>query len=201
MKRVLIACDGAAVPPAVKAQPWYTQKTLSHRDSRANLRLRIQSPSDILLANVEDHAADLIRIASYVYGADQAISRGGDADAHGDSWKRDINLYIPVSDPGFWNDDSIRESLQETLSFASGDLWSFNFTQALEETRRLTLEMDPNAMLENPDCVYLFSGGLDSLCAVTEAVAANGRRPLLVSHSPAFNIRSRQSRLTFHPSR
>jgi hypothetical protein len=73
MKRVLISCDGAIVPSAVTAQDWQVKKALSHRDSKANLALKIQSPMDILLSSVEDHAADLVRIASYVYGADHAV--------------------------------------------------------------------------------------------------------------------------------
>jgi 7-cyano-7-deazaguanine synthase in queuosine biosynthesis len=89
----------------------------------------------------------------------------------------------------------VYESLQDTLHFASGDVWNFRFTQASPEVRQLNLEMDPSESLDDPDCVYLFSGGMDSLCAVLETIR-DGRRPLLISHSPAFNIRNRQTRLT-----
>jgi hypothetical protein len=43
--------------------------------------------------------------------------------------------------------------------------------------------------------VFLFSGGLDSLCAVVEAAFLQGKKPLLVGHSPAYHIMGRQRRL------
>lgn len=170
-------------------------KSLNHRGPRANVNLRIQSPSSTLLTTVEDRAADLVRIASYVYAADQSVSRGGEADVHGGDWKRQFTLCIPVNEPQFWNEECIGESLGATLNFASEDTWRFHFTQASPEQGQLTFDLDPNAVLGNPDSLYLFSGGLDSLCAVLEAAVQQGKHPLLVSHSPAFNVEGRQRRL------
>ncbi|HZA25430.1 MAG TPA: hypothetical protein VFA32_23020, partial [Dehalococcoidia bacterium] len=195
MKQVLIDCDGAAIPAALRARPDVLHKSLNQRGPQANVNLRIQSPSSTLLTRVEDRAADLVRLASYVYAADQSISRGGEADVHGDNWKRQFTLYIPVSDLEFWNQECVRQSLSETLFFASEDVWNFHFTQASPEQGQLTFDLDSNSVLGYPDSLYLFSGGLDSLCAVLEAAVQQGTHPLLVSHSPAFNIRSRQHRL------
>ena len=195
MKQVLVDCDGAAIPATLRATPDVLHKSLNHRGPKANMNLRIQSPSSTLLTRVEDRAADLVRIASYVYAADQSVSRGGEADVHGDSWKRQFTICIPVSDLEFWNEECVRQSLSETLFFATEDAWNFHFTQASPEQGQLTFDLDPNSVLGNPDSLYLFSGGLDSLCAVLEAVVQQGKHPLLVSHSPAFNIRSRQHRL------
>ncbi|MDA0734992.1 MAG: 7-cyano-7-deazaguanine synthase [Chloroflexi bacterium] len=195
MKQFLVGCDGATIPPAPQESAVLLRQSLNHRGPEANLNLGIQSPSSALLASVEHRAADLVRLASYVYAADQSVSRGGEADAHGDSWKRHFILHLPVSDLEFWNREQVKESLAETLNFASDDTWDFHFTEMMAEQSQLHLELDPTSVLGNPDGVYLFSGGLDSLCAVLEAAVQQGKRPLLVSHSPAFNIRNRQHSL------
>ena len=49
-----------------------------------NVRLRISDISRPLLANIPDVLVDLLEVASYVYAADSAISRGGKTEAkHG----------------------------------------------------------------------------------------------------------------------
>jgi hypothetical protein len=184
MRQVLVGCDGAKVPASQLGPQAPLRRSLNHREPEANVNLRIQSPSSTLLTRVDARAADLVRIASYVYAADQSVSRGGEADVHGDDWKRQFTLYTPVSEPGFWNGESVSKPLGEVLAFVSDDTWNFHFTQASPEQGQLTFDLDPNSILGNPDSLY----------AVLEAVA-QGKRPLLISHSPAFNIRSRQHRL------
>jgi hypothetical protein len=184
MRQVLVGCDGAKVPASQLGPQAPLRRSLNHREPEANVNLRIQSPSSTLLTRVDARAADLVRIASYVYAADQSVSRGGEADVHGDDWKRQFTLYTPVSEPGFWNGESVSKPLGEVLAFVSDDSWNFHFTQASPEQGQLTFDLDPNSILGNPDSLY----------AVVEAVA-QGKRPLLISHSPAFNIRSRQHRL------
>ncbi|MCH8804496.1 MAG: hypothetical protein IH986_00215, partial [Planctomycetes bacterium] len=127
----------------------------------------------------------MVRIAAYVYGADQLVSRGGDADVHGDKWERDLALCVPVSDPDFWRNKEVRLRLEEVLRFLSGDRWTFDFSKATPEAEQLALGLDPLVSLGEPDGVYLFSGGLDSLCAVVEAVKKSRGRPLLIGHSSA----------------
>ena len=153
MMPILVDCDGAALPTFHRETTELTRLSLNHRGPEANVNLHLQSPSSILLAQVGARAVDLVRIAAYVYAADQSVSRGGEADAHGDNWSRDFTWCLPVDD------------------------------------------LDPSETLGSPDGVYLFSGGMDSLCAVVESAAQLGKRPLLVSHSPAFNIASRQINL------
>ncbi len=191
MKRVLVQCDGAVAPPSVQSQAWDARPVLSHRGAGANVNLRIQSPSDALLASFDARATDLVRIASYVYAADQSVSRGGEADIYGKAWHRDMHLFIPVADTSFWARPEVVAALSEVLGFLSGETWSFSFSPAGSEDTQLTLDIDPSVPLGKPDSVFLFSGGMDSLCAVVEAFS-EGARPLLIAHSPAFNVRSRQ---------
>jgi 7-cyano-7-deazaguanine synthase in queuosine biosynthesis len=100
-----------------------------------------------------------------------------------------------VSDPDFWNQDEVCNYLSEVLNFASADYWKFKFSQASPEYGQIPFEIEPGIGVGNPDSVHLFSGGLDSLCAAVEAAEMNGKHPLLLGHSPAFNVRSRQTEL------
>jgi hypothetical protein len=95
--RVLVQCDGAAVPEELADQTWSYQRPINSRGASSDLNLRAQSLASTVLTNIESRAADLVRIASYVYAADQMISRGGDADVYGRKWRRHFALCVPVS--------------------------------------------------------------------------------------------------------
>lgn len=191
MREILVACDGARPTKELLDRDWFRQISLSHRGASANVNLSIETPSHRLLTGVSDRSADLIRIAAYAYAADQAISRGGEADVYGKDWRRSFVLSLPVSDLAFWSAGPTREQLQSVLHFASEDYWEFHFAQAEPAISQLTFDLNPNETLGRPDSAYLFSGGLDSLCAVVEAMPS-GARPLLIGHSPAFHIATRQ---------
>ena len=64
------ACDGSG--PRI---------SLNLHGTSGNVHLKISDISRRLLANIPDALVDLLEIASYVYAADSAISRGGVADA------------------------------------------------------------------------------------------------------------------------
>ena len=196
MKSALIECDGAEVPSEFASVSWDECKAISHRGRNPNLKLSLQNLSHALTATIDSFAADLVRIAAYVYAADQSVRRGGPKDIYGKHWKRHFGMVVPVSDPGLWNRSDVRQQLEETLSFLSEDQWQFAFTQAEPDTQQLALDFPSAAqLLGSPDSVVLFSGGADSLCATVEAVTENGLHPVLVSHSPASPIFGRQKGL------
>ena len=195
MKRVVVDCDGAIVPQVALDPEVPIRRSLNHRGQSANVNLQIQTPATVLLAGIDGRAGDLVRIASYVYAADQSVSRGGEADVYGDGWRRHFVVYIPVTDLEFWSQEPVSQALSDALGFVSGDVWNFQFSQAVPEQRLLTLDIDPSQVFGEPDGVYLFSGGLDSLSAVLEGAVQHGKKPLLVSHSLAFNIAGRQRNL------
>lgn len=194
MKRVVFQCAGAPVPPRLTRGDEVSLTSVSHLGGNADVFMRIQSPESALLATMDSRGKDLLLVACYAYVAEQTVSRGGDTDVYGDSWYRDLTLCVPVSDPDFWNDPGVLGQLKAVLNFASGDSWDFHFTKGRPEDHQLPIEFDPQEALQNPDSLFLFSGGMDSLCAVVEARLA-GKKPLLVGHSPAFHIRDRQRRL------
>ena len=66
------------------------RRQLTHQPEPAwhieNVHLKIADISKRLLANIPDALVDLLEVASYIYAADSAISRGGLTDAR---WVRD----------------------------------------------------------------------------------------------------------------
>lgn len=193
--RALVRCDGAPIPPALRRQQWDICESVNQHGPLADTNLRLQNLSHALLARVEERAADLVRLAAYVYAADQLVSRGGLKDVYGRHWQREFMLVVPVGEPRFWNLDEVRARLGRVLSFLSGDRWHFFFCQGDPEAQQLPLDMAEGVPLGDPDCVALFSGGADSLCAAVEAASVKGQRPVLISHRPAPHIDARQKAL------
>jgi hypothetical protein len=196
MKRVLMRCDGARVPSTVERQSWDVDESISHRGPAAGLNINITAPRSEF-DHIDGVSADLLRIAAYAFAADQQVSRGGQADVYGDSWRREFHIYLPVPDLSFWRREEVVQALQSALSFVSDDQWNFEFVAAGREPppSNFPLNFDSSETMGDPDVVCLFSGGLDSLCSVVEQTRELGRRPALVGHSPAFHIRPRHEAL------
>lgn len=98
---------------------------------------------------------DIMSLATMVYMADTRIERV----VHGqDSWTREIELEIPVSNVEIW--DSQIRTVERMLKFLTGDLWKITLSSRawqfnnLEEVREKSNKYDE---------VSLFSGGMDSL--------------------------------------
>jgi len=193
--RALIWCDEAEIPAAVGAESWSVQKPIMSRGPAATLNLRAQNLVETVLTSVSSRASDLVRIAAYIYAADQDLSRGGVADVYGRDWRRHIALCLPVSDPVFWQQDVIQSRLVDVLSFLTEDRWEFYFSQAPPAVHQIPLPVNERTLLATPDTVILFSGGADSLSTAVEAAIERGERPVLVSHRPAPQFDARQHHL------
>ena len=181
MSAVVFPCDGAAVPRDWRGGDVKTV-ALHARGPRKVMNLLIEDPEHAFAGRLDGRAYDLVRIASYVYAADQTVSRGGDADWRLDRWERDLRLAIPVNAPDVWSSPPVTRALQECVGFLTQDQWRFAFEPAgADEDRQLLLpEAGPRRGLST-DVVVPFSGGMDSLATVLAELTA-GRRPLLVSH-------------------
>lgn len=195
MTTALFQCDGATLPDAFESATWDIRERINSKGPAATLNLRLENLSHALLATIHARAADLVRIAAYVYAADQSVSRGGPADVYAKRWRRHFGMAIPVSDPSFWNRDDICSQIKITLEFLSDDVWEFSFSQAVPDAEQLVLSLGDKHLLRNPDSVILFSGGADSLCATVDAVTRQGMRPVVVSHRSAPNVDALQKRL------
>lgn len=170
---------------------------LSLDGPRPNIALRIEDVSRRMVANVPNLLTDLIEIATYVFCADQAVSRGGDVmKAMGTAWRRQFRLVVPVREPERWSSPEVSGSLTHALTFLSDDEFRFEFTK-LSRPRAfqsyLDLECDASAAFR-PDEVLLFSGGLDSLGGAIDELAG-GRSVALVSHQSSPKMAKRQRQL------
>ena len=183
---ILVRCEGATPAPS---EGFERVLDLNSSGPNATVNLTIETPSHALRSPVDPLSSDLLRLAAFVYGADQEVSRGGKSDVQGRNWERQFTICLPVSDPDRW--DACRGLLEQTLDFVSGDRWSFMFSRGREELGQLPLDMNLSDVMGAPDTVCLLSGGLDSLSAAAE-VAIGGGKPLLVGHSPAFHIKNRR---------
>ena len=162
-----------------------------------NVSLKLEDISKKLVRNIPGLLVDLIEIASYVFCADQATSRGGEVQqAMGADWRRDFHFIIPVRNPGHWNRRNVLEALCSTLSFLSDDNYTFQFEKATNPVpiqNYLEFGGDGGTGFK-ADEVVLFSGGLDSLGGAVKELS-NGSRVALVSHRSSSKIFDHQKQL------
>jgi 7-cyano-7-deazaguanine synthase in queuosine biosynthesis len=190
----LVLCSGTT------AKPRGDEKLLilNLHGASANVRLEIEDISRRLLANLSDAHADLLEIASYIYAADSAVSRGGKTDSYlGAMWRRKFRFVIPLREPTRWSSDSLIGALVETIGFLSDDEYEFEFRPlktppSVETYFPLSGARDAKFM---PDEVILFSGGLDSFAGTVEQLVAHGKKVALVSHRSASKITEAQNYL------
>ena len=190
----LVLCGGVEEPQVASGQ----SLRLDLHGRSPNVRLKISDISQRLLANVPDGLADLLEVASYVYAADSAISRGGKTDTQmGRRWRRKFRFEIPVRLPSLWSSDPVLSALVETLSFLSDDSYEFEFRAIIDApTMAEYFEFkDKEETAFTPDEVMLFSGGLDSLSGAVEELVGDGKRVALVSHRSASKIAGAQNGL------
>ncbi len=80
--------------------------------------------AESLHANPHPVIRDLVRLAVSVYAADLRVPR----KRTDDRWKRDLMLYLPVSNVSLWS--KARPVLLQLLSFLTGDHWEVKFRAA-----------------------------------------------------------------------
>ena len=193
--------DGPAIEPRNQESGMPTSLSETEGNTRqANVNIRFENVARIFHQHLSARLVDLLEIASYVYSADCATSRGKGwtDDERTEPWGRDFAFVIPVREPGFWNSAGISSLMTEVLSFLSNDKYSFTFVP-LEHDRSYQQQYFEFGDLEDwpfhgPERVLMFSGGLDSLAGAVET-ARSGARLVLVSHRPVSTVDSRQRRL------
>ena len=155
-----------------------------------NITLKLEDISKRLVKNVPDLLIDLVEIATYVYCADQATSRGGEAQAGmGSDWRRRFRFVIPVRHPDHWSHPKVLEPLCDALSFLSEDDYEFEFEKAANPVRLANyLELSEDSGAFKADEIVLFSGGLDSLSGAVEELSDGKKNIALVSHRSSPKI-------------
>lgn len=194
----LFLCSGATAAQAPKSWRSSQEISLNAFGRDPNVNIRIEDVVRSFAKQVSPRLWDLLEIATYVYAADTAASRGKSwEEGSVESWARQLHFVIPVDDLAFWKQASVQNMLREILSFLSDDTYSFKFTK-LSEKREIQGYLDFGAeedwQFYRPDRVIMFSGGLDSLAGATETLS-RGQNAVLVSHRPVGTIDSRQKKL------
>lgn len=117
---------------------------------------------------------DIMSLATMVYLADTQIER----TVHGqDSWTREIEIEIPVSNIELWT--SKVSIVERMLKFLTGDLWKIRFSSRMWQF----IDLEEDGKKSNKfDRVSLFSGGMDSLIS-TINLMEDRKNTLLISHA------------------
>jgi len=187
MSAYAIICDHVLHPELRRIPRTYERIWLSTDREQGNVYLDPARLEDGIGAQLSPLVLDLCEIAAYVYLGDKAVSRG-----RYEKWVRDLSFYIPVREPERWNE--VRTLLTHTVGTLSGDNVQFHFHRKRErKSRQKQRPIPEQPAASQPDCVSLFSGGLDSLAGAVHLTKA-GRRPLLASHY-ASGLRSLQGNL------
>ena len=100
-------------------------------DRNVPVLLRLRGPDPEVTLQLEDISRgfveqiparfiDLLELATYVYCADQAVTRGGPGVQNvGGDWRRTLRFSIPVRDLDFWRSSQVQALLASTLGFLS----------------------------------------------------------------------------------
>lgn len=193
--RALFRCDGASVRQELERERWTQKESIRSRGPNPDLNLVVDNLLSKVVGEIDPVVLDLVHVAAYCYAADLMVQRGGPIDVHREGWRREMALCVPVNEPDRWSDPETLSFLTEALGFLTEDTWTFDFQQAPPDMVQTPLGWKPKEVLERPDSVVLFSGGVDSLCAAVGEVHDHGGTPVLVGHCPARHVRARQSRL------
>jgi hypothetical protein len=187
-------CGPDAPPPR---HPYGKVIHLNSLSPGKNVRVQSERIAARLAQNPTPEVLDVIEVASYVYCADQARTRGGKAwPNNGQGWNRTQVFNIAVRNPERWNSAEIKSKLVQGLSFLSDDNYDFVFRPLTKEASIPGyFDFDNGQPWFEADSIMLFSGGLDSLAGAVEETLKLGNNTVLVGHCPASQIFSRQEQL------
>ena len=191
----VILCGGLSASGDAKGK---ATVPLSLWGKDSNVTLKVGDISQRMVANIGPVLIDLLEIATYVYCADQATTRGGGSSRnYGAKWRRQFQFHLPVREPDLWSSKPVRTALCDTLGFLSDDEYEFKFKK-LAKPPPVDQYLDfgaGGATGFRPQEVILFSGGLDSLGGAIQEAIVDERSIALVSHRSSPKIDSRQRAL------
>ena len=121
---------------------------------------------------------DFLVISAVTYAIDKIVRR----DTTPDRWTRTFDVTVPVSEPANWNNAAA--SLSEAISFLTGDVWTFRFTQAAAPFQKRRANRRKSAVgFPRSSVVSLLSGGIDSFVGALDLLAQSPNQQFLfVSH-------------------
>lgn len=184
-------------PPASLSSKYVRTVHLDSIKRTHNVHLKIENISSLLAQDIPSIVMDMLEIGSYVYCADQSISRGGETfPQKGNKWRRKFQFDIPVRNLDVWNKPEVKTELSDVLGFLSDDYYEFSFRQPTEMRPYVPyFDYEKGNPWFEADEVLLFSGGLDSLSGALDEMINQDRKVVLVSHRPVAIISKRQTDL------
>lgn len=156
----------AAQTPALSAQEFLWRPLGNGLESSFHTSLGPRAPE---LGPLPASNADLVSLAILVYLVDRTAPRPRGTGLA----TRELELSIPVADPGAWN--VAGPALEDLLRFLSGDEWRLTFNQGAAQTNTTS------ATPAQTSLVALLSGGADSLAGALLG-RQDGVTPALLSH-------------------
>ena len=140
-----------------------------------HLKTNRQSPDPVAL--------ELALVAVAVWIADTRLSR---TELSEDNWTREIEIVVPVRDPGVWCGHAAL--LERILGTLSGDIWRVMFYRSGQALRDYIDGICADARpRRDARPISLFSGGLDSYVGAIDALSRERFEPVFVSQTDAGN--------------
>lgn len=117
---------------------------------------------------------DLLIMSGIIYSVDRIVSRKRFSI---NGLTREMIINLPTSNHTLWN--PLTKSLNELLSFMTGDLWSVKFS----DSNNYDLPSAPiSEKCKDVTAVSLFSGGMDSLIGAIDLAQIESGKIFLASH-------------------
>jgi hypothetical protein len=133
---VLVLCGGARGDP-VGGERVLELDIDAPPGSPSKVNLRLEHLAHAMQEPVPDRLEDLLRVACYVFCADQFVARDRPETLRlGATWRRNFRFKIPVADLDFWRSRKVLEQLESMLSFLSEDAYTFEFVMLRRSSRR-----------------------------------------------------------------
>ena len=194
-----VLCNGVSRSEVELSKDEREVLELNAHGDEGNVNIRITDVTRQFSSSLTPRLLDLLEIASYVYAADCAVNRGNGFSNKGtsESWQRQLDFVVPVSDVTFWQKPEVTTLLRRILTFLSNDKYSFEF-RPFNRSKPAQGYLEFEDIIEEPfnrvSRIIMFSGGLDSLAGAV-STAAEGESLVLVSHRPSPILSKRQKSL------
>jgi len=187
-------CGGSGAPAGRGAVVDLAVRPHGNFRPGGNVRLGIEAVRRGLLTECPPEMLDLLEVATYVYAADQAASRGRPEDL-GAAWRREMRFRVPVRNPARWRSPALLGPLTESLGFLSEDDYHFEFVRRPPDPPPDYFTFGTAPLGRPVDEVLLFSGGMDSLAGAAEEAVAGHRHVVLVQQRSNPKLQPRHDRL------
>ena len=192
----IVACNGHRVKPKDDGKHYLTLEYRGNNHDK-NVIISLNNFTSKVY-HLSNRLKDLLEIAGYIFAADRKTYRGKPGDIEYHSWSRKFKFHFRVRDYDFWNKSEIKDLLNQALSFMTGDQsYEFSFHKGGTYLPSNLFD-DENFKVEQKDDVKitLFSGGLDSLAGILQALEETEKKVCLISHqSGQTGVMGTQNRL------